>query len=64
MLQGEVSRGVWCVTRNFNVVLRSTKRKIVSVGSQEVGLIESLEFEEFIKAMGLVNLALWDRIST
>lgn len=50
--------------RNFNFVLRSTKRKIVSVGSQEVGLIESLEFEAFIKAIGLVNLAMWGRIFT
>lgn len=50
--------------RNFNVVLRSTKRKTVSVGSQEIGLIESLEFEAFIKTMGLVNLALWGRIFT
>lgn len=50
--------------RNFNVVLRSTKRKIMSVGSQEVGLIKSLEFKAFIKAMDLVNLAQWGRIFT
>lgn len=51
-------RFIWCVLGDFNSVLNRANKKGVSIVALNSALAESLEFEDFIEVIGLMDLPL------